>query len=306
MNSKINLIDIAGDDEFLKEIVYAGIEHGVVDQGGILQAKSKSLSSFTASLAKKMHQQDQINNETISFKVDGEKVKLGNVKLDIFRQIEHSVMTIVDVNFHQQKAAGLKMNREDYIGNADIGLRAGSFEVSVTLPTIKGSEIGDKINSFANDAINNSTSLNTEQFMIPIVESLSKLLEFPEIDYLKIAKGSFKELENAPQIKKEKKQKLFDFVDKNSKKELKKESDEFDKKVIIFETNSHLKTFEGIDQEKKKYKFKCSEEIDVKSWFNVLTKQVKSLEDTSEKNYISVHGKYDQKQKRIIVDSVSI
>jgi len=305
MNSKINLIDIAGDDEFLKEIVYAGIEHGIVDQGGVLQVQSKSLSNFTGSLAKKMYEQDQINNEIISFKIDGQ-VELEDVKLDIFRQIEHSVMTIVDVNFRQQKAAGLKMNREDYIGNAGIGLKTGSFEVSITLPTIKGSEIGDKINLFANEASSNSANLSTEQFMTPIIESMSKLLEFPEIDYFKISKENFDALDNAPQIKKDKRQKLFDFVDKNSKKEPKKESDKFDKEVIIFETNSHLKTFEGIDKENKKYKFKCSKEIDVKSWFTVLTKQVKSLDDISEKNYIFVYGEYDQKQKYIIVDSVSI
>lgn len=285
----MNIEDIkqAFNDEEINQILDEALEKEFINNNAQFINKGLSYSNSLGNYAKSI-----VERQHVMLKIEG--ITLENVDLNTFELIYKSVNNLVDLAWHKQFDAGYKIKKYNYINNVEVTLKSASFQVDISLPSFAKNETGESIKSLVNSLIDDTMVIEDidkyeQNFLSPINDILGK----SNVSGIRISTDKTIEPNQAPEIVKAKSEKIQRSLDLfNAKIEDEKIliANHFEETVIIFESNSQNKTFQGFARDMKKFNFDCSEAENADAWWNVINNQIVSLNDLGDVSEIKVIG----------------
>lgn len=293
---------LLGDDPELSALTDEAVARGFLDPNGVPTDKNTQINSNLESYANFM-----VEPQFVMLKVEG--IGLENVDLGVFDLIRDSVHNIIDMSWHKQKAAGYKINRQDYHNNVSLSLKAGSFQVNIELPSVSKLAAKENMDMLVNNLINQNTNdfnisdNQTRDFLAP----MRKILANPKVTGIKMSTDRNIEPDDAPLILAATTNKIDYALEKYEHSMVEEVLDDtsFDTNVIIFASDSKKRTFSGYAHDMKVFNFDCTEPANGDAWWNVINNQIAALDDIANTVAVHVIGIMEN-SKKVKVSSVTI
>jgi hypothetical protein len=294
------LKELLGADNEINELIDNALNRNFIDQNGLSTSKNDSFPSTISSLVDK-----NFESTYLMFKVEG--IRLTNVELDVFDLIRDSVHSLINLAWNKQKDVGYKFSMNDYEKSVNLSLIEGSFQVDIELPSVAKHETEMSIKSLIENIASPSDEAvdldkTTNNFLIPIQNLLSR----QNITGIKISTDRSIKPDDAPEIAKSKINKIQQSLTLYTEQQAAEvNANVFSEDVIIFASNSKLKTFSAYAQDMKVFNFDCSEASNADAWWHIINNQVESVNDLSNTTRVHIIGTVEN-AKKIKVTETSI
>lgn len=296
------LKQLLGNDHEINELLDETVENGFLSQD--LELTEKRIAN-TSQLQE--YSQYATSTQHIMFKVEG--ISLENVGLDIFDLIRDSIHSIIDMSWNTQKIAGYNITRHKYENNVNVSLKSASFQVDIELPAFAKSKIKQNMDVLVDAIINDQVDdIVIDKSTERLLKNMQQILDNPKIQGIKIGTDKKVAPKDAPQILKNKVQKIKDALETKQKFLLENQNDTnipFDEEVIVVASDSIKKIFNGYAKEMKFFTFDCNEVENGDAWWNVIRNQIASVNDLKDAKTIKVTGSV-MPNKKIKVTTVTI